>query len=89
MICFDKVTKTINGAPIIKSLDLYIGAGELFVLIGPSGCGKTTTMKMINRLIEPTSGKITINGEDIAKKIRLCSGGASATSSSRSACSRT
>lgn len=68
MICFDKVTKTINGAPIIKSLDLYIGAGELFVLIGPSGCGKTTTMKIINRLIEPTSGKITINGEDIAKK---------------------
>lgn len=68
MICFDKVKKSINGVPIIKELDLYIDEGELFVLIGPSGCGKTTTMKMINRLMEPTSGKIEINGEDIAKK---------------------
>lgn len=68
MICFDKVSKSINHMQIIKELNLHIGEGELFVLIGPSGCGKTTSMKMINRLIEPTSGRIEINGEDISKK---------------------
>lgn len=66
MITFHQVKKSIGDVSIIKGLDLQIKAGELFVLIGPSGCGKTTTMKMINRLIEPSSGKIKINGEDIA-----------------------
>ena len=47
------------------NLSLEIPAGEICVLVGPSGCGKTTTMKMINRLIEPTSGRITIDGEDV------------------------
>ena len=42
-------------------------AGELVVFVGPSGCGKTTTMKMINRLIEPTSGGISIGGEDVLR----------------------
>jgi osmoprotectant transport system ATP-binding protein len=68
MISFHNVSKTINGTLIIKGLDFHIQEGELFVLIGPSGCGKTTTMKMINRLIEPSSGTIEINGEDISKK---------------------
>lgn len=67
MISFHNVEKRIKDATIIQKLDLQIQAGELFVLIGPSGCGKTTTMKMINRLIEPSSGKIEINGEDIMK----------------------
>lgn len=66
MISFHHVEKTINEVPIIRNLDLQIQPGELFVLIGPSGCGKTTTMKMINRLIEPTSGKIEIDGQDIS-----------------------
>ena len=44
---------------------MAIPAGEIVVLVGPSGCGKTTTMKMINRLIEPTSGEITIGGTDV------------------------
>ncbi|MGB4483670.1 MAG: betaine/proline/choline family ABC transporter ATP-binding protein, partial [bacterium] len=46
-------------------LNLHIGKGEVCVLVGPSGCGKTTTMKMINRLIEPTSGTIFVDGQNI------------------------
>ncbi len=68
MIVFRQVSKVYNGTEIIKSLDLTIRDGELFVLIGPSGCGKTTTMKMINRLIEPTSGVIEINGTNILEQ---------------------
>lgn len=68
MIAFKNVSKTYNGHQIIKQLDLKIHGGELFVMIGPSGCGKTTTMKMINRLIEPSSGTIEINGQDISKQ---------------------
>jgi osmoprotectant transport system ATP-binding protein len=55
-----------TGSPeAVSDLSLEIPAGEICVLVGPSGCGKTTTMKMINRLIEPTSGRITIDGEDV------------------------
>ncbi len=68
MIQFHKVKKVINDVQIIKELDLKVEEGELFVLIGPSGCGKTTTMKMINRLIDPSSGTIEVNGEDISRK---------------------
>jgi len=54
------------GSPVaVSDLSLGIPAGEICVLVGPSGCGKTTTMKMINRLIEPTSGRIAIDGEDV------------------------
>ena len=49
---------------IIPDLSLEIKEGEFFTLLGPSGCGKTTTLKMINRLIAPSSGSIFINGED-------------------------
>lgn len=51
---------------IVDNLNLEIERGQLIVLVGESGCGKTTTMKMINRLIEPTSGSIFINGKDIS-----------------------
>jgi osmoprotectant transport system ATP-binding protein len=50
----------------VTSLDLDIEEGSIVVLIGPSGCGKTTTLRMINRLIEPTAGRIDINGKDVA-----------------------
>jgi len=51
--------------PAVDDLSLEIPAGQVCVLVGPSGCGKTTTMKMINRLIEPTSGRVTIGGQDV------------------------
>ena len=55
---------TASGPPAVDDLSLSIGEGEICVLIGPSGCGKTTTMRMINRMIEPDSGTIEIGGRD-------------------------
>lgn len=67
MITFKKVTKSYaDGVQAVKSLQLEIHKGEFFVLIGPSGCGKTTTLKMVNRLIDPSEGSIWINDQDIA-----------------------
>nr|WP_207222888.1 ABC transporter ATP-binding protein [Herbihabitans rhizosphaerae] len=65
----DDVSKVYRGQeqPAVDHVSLTIPAGELVVLVGPSGCGKTTTMKMINRLIEPSSGRITIGGTDVLK----------------------
>ncbi|WP_123043764.1 ABC transporter ATP-binding protein [Cohnella candidum] len=68
MIQFIEVTKKYNErSMVLKGINLEIKEGELITLIGPSGCGKTTTMKMINRLVEPTSGKILIDGQDISR----------------------
>jgi len=67
MIKLENVTKTFaNGHVAVDHVDMEINAGEFVVLIGSSGCGKTTTMKMINRLIEPTEGRILIEGKDIS-----------------------
>jgi osmoprotectant transport system ATP-binding protein len=65
-VALREVTKRYDGAklPAVDALTLEIPAGEVCVLVGPSGCGKTTALKMINRLIEPTSGEITIDGRD-------------------------
>jgi osmoprotectant transport system ATP-binding protein len=54
-----------DGTVAVAELDLVVPAGELVCLVGPSGCGKTTTMKMVNRLIEPTTGRIVLDGEDV------------------------
>ncbi|RBY94109.1 ABC transporter ATP-binding protein [Blastococcus sp. TBT05-19] len=54
-----------DGTVGVAELDLTFTAGELTVLVGPSGCGKTTTMKMVNRIIEPTTGRILLGGEDV------------------------
>lgn len=61
------VTKSYPGQPqaAVENFSMSINPGELIMLVGPSGCGKTTTMKMINRIIEPTSGSIKIDGEDV------------------------
>jgi osmoprotectant transport system ATP-binding protein len=56
-----------SSKPAVSELSLTIPAGEICVLVGPSGCGKTTTMKMINRLVEPTSGRVLIDGEDVTR----------------------
>ncbi len=66
-IRLERLTKTYPGAsrPAVDGLDLTIARGELVALVGPSGCGKTTTLKMINRLIEPTSGTVWVDGVDI------------------------
>ncbi|RVW07323.1 ATP-binding cassette domain-containing protein [Prescottella agglutinans] len=65
-IVLDDVVKQYAGQddPAVDHVSMTIPAGETVVFVGPSGCGKTTTMRMINRLIEPTSGKITIAGRD-------------------------
>lgn len=68
MIEFKNIRKVFNNKEILKGINLTIDKGELVVLVGSSGCGKTTTLKMINKLILPTEGKIFINGEDISKK---------------------
>lgn len=68
MIEFINVKKAIKGNKIIKGIDLKINKGEFVVFVGPSGCGKTTCLKMINKLINATSGSILIDGEDISKK---------------------
>jgi osmoprotectant transport system ATP-binding protein len=67
-IRLEKVSKTYPGGTVaVAELDLDVPAGELVCLIGPSGCGKTTTMKMINRLVEPTSGRILLGGQDVTR----------------------
>ena len=66
MIRFERVSKVFGTVTAVDSVDMEVPAGAVCVLLGPSGCGKTTTMKMINRLIAPSSGKIFINGADTA-----------------------
>jgi osmoprotectant transport system ATP-binding protein len=70
MIVLRDVTKRFPGAraPAVKGLSLEVSEGETVVLVGPSGCGKTTTMKMINRLVEPTAGSIVVNGTDVMRQ---------------------
>ena len=66
-IRLDKLTKQFPGQaePAVDALSLEIPEGEIVIFVGPSGCGKTTTMKLINRIIEPTSGRIFLDDEDV------------------------
>src|SRR5918999_565935 len=67
MISLQEVTKRFSGTSekAVTDLSMEIDRGETVVLVGPSGCGKTTTMKMINRLVEPTEGTIEVDGRSI------------------------
>jgi osmoprotectant transport system ATP-binding protein len=69
MIRLENVSKTFPGSsrPAVDRLDLDVPDGTTCVLIGPSGCGKTTTMRIVNRLIEPTSGRIVVEGQDVTR----------------------
>lgn len=68
MIRFDGVTKKFPGGTVaVDNLSLTAPTGKITVLVGPSGCGKTTSLRMINRMIEPTSGTISLDGQDTSR----------------------
>lgn len=66
MIRLENVTKIFGATTAVDNVSMEVPAGSVCVLLGPSGCGKTTTLKMINRLIAPSSGRISIDGKDTA-----------------------
>jgi osmoprotectant transport system ATP-binding protein len=67
LITFESVTKRYPGGTVaVDALDLQIPDGQTMVLVGPSGCGKTTSLRMINRLIDPSEGRIMLDGKDIS-----------------------
>ncbi|HLS02955.1 MAG TPA: ABC transporter ATP-binding protein [Beutenbergiaceae bacterium] len=66
MIEFHNVTKTYGATTAVEKFSLQIPPGKTTVFVGSSGCGKTTLLRMINRMVDPTDGYITIDGEDIA-----------------------
>jgi osmoprotectant transport system ATP-binding protein len=79
MIEFQNVTKRYQGGqPAVDALTMSIDKGAITVFVGPSGCGKTTSLRMINRMVEPTSGTITVDGQDVtavpAAKLRRSMG---------------
>ena len=67
MIRFENVHKYYGAVHAVRGLDITVRPGEFLVLIGPSGCGKTTALKMVNRLIAPTSGRVLIDGTDVSE----------------------
>lgn len=68
MIIADHISKHFNGIEAVKDVSFRVGEGETMVLLGTSGCGKTTTLKMLNRLIDATSGRIEILGKNIGEE---------------------
>lgn len=68
-LSFEQVTKIYpNGVEAVRGCSLNVSEGEFVVLLGPSGCGKTTLLKMVNRLVEPTSGQVLLHGEYIRRR---------------------
>ena len=74
-VAFDHVTKRYDRSPAgagtpgaVDDLSLEVPAGKICVLVGPSGCGKTTSLKMVNRLVEPTAGRVLVDGSDVASR---------------------
>src|SRR3989449_5000429 len=65
MIRLEGVSKRYGAQLAVRDLTIEFHTGQLTMLVGPSGCGKTTTLRLINRLIEPSSGRIILDGEDV------------------------
>lgn len=68
MITLSGVSKSFGNHRVVSDITLEAASGETLVLLGPSGCGKTTTLKMVNRLIEPDSGVISVNGRNVPEQ---------------------
>ncbi len=68
MIVAEQLSKTFGAKKAVDAISFRVNEGENFVFLGTSGCGKTTTLRMINRLIEPTSGSVTVNGENVMRQ---------------------
>jgi osmoprotectant transport system ATP-binding protein len=69
LITFERVTKRYpDGTVAVDALDLEVPAGRTVVLVGPSGCGKTTTLRMVNRLVEPSEGRVLLDGTDVRQQ---------------------
>lgn len=66
MIEFQQVHKTFDGRVVLDGVNFSVGDGELVVLLGPSGCGKTTTLKLVNRLLDPNSGQVRVGDRAVA-----------------------
>ena len=86
MIELQHLTKQYGEQLAVHDLSLTVGEGELLVLLGGSGSGKTTTLKMINRLIEPSAGSVLVDGRDVAELAPMTSAGGSGMPSSRWDC---
>ena len=65
---FQEVRKAFAGRPVLDGLTLAVEAGETVALIGPSGCGKTTALKLVNRLLDADSGRVLVEGRDVARE---------------------
>ena len=90
MIVFEHVTKRYPGGTVaVDDLSLEVPDGKIMVLVGPSGCGKTTTLRMVNRLVEPTAGRILLDGRDVAQARPAALRRGIGYGSSRPGCSRT
>ena len=69
MIEFESVSKTFrDGTTAVDNLSLVVPSGQITVIVGPSGCGKTTTLRMVNRMLEPSKGKITWDGKPVKSR---------------------
>jgi osmoprotectant transport system ATP-binding protein len=64
-IAFEAVSRTYGGRPVLDAISFSIGKGEFLAIVGPSGSGKTTLLRLINRLSEPSSGKVRVGGDDL------------------------
>ena len=66
MIAFEGVSVAFGGAPVLHGVDFHVRAGALCALVGPSGSGKSTLLRLVNRLVEPSAGRVRVRGEDVA-----------------------